>query len=81
MQAILSKTTIGVEAFDDFVTRPENAGRLFEFIGGEIVEVPSNPYSSKIAMIIGAKLLAYTEHKKPGHVTGEAGGYMVSGER
>ena len=41
-----------VEEFDDFVNLPENAERLFEFIGGEIVEVPSNPYSSEIAATI-----------------------------
>src|SRR5690606_22485094 len=70
-----------VEAFDQFVMLPENAEKLFEYIGGEIVEVPSNPYVSAIAMLIGSLILVFVREKKLGHVTGEAGGYMVAGER
>lgn len=71
-----------IEEFEQFVERPENQERLFEFIGGEIVEVPSNPYSSEIASTINYHLkLFLRETGIQGHVTGEAGGYMVSGER
>ena len=70
-----------VEDFDRIVALPENADRLLEFIGGEIVEVPSNLLSSKIASRINRYLGAHVDDNNLGHVTGEAGGYMVSGER
>jgi len=71
-----------VEEFERWVDLPENADRLFEYIGGEIAEVPSNPYVSEVAYNIGFAIKLYLrERKMAGHVTGEAGGYMVSGER
>lgn len=33
-----------VEAFDQWIFRPENAELSFEYIGGEIIEVVSNNY-------------------------------------
>lgn len=70
-----------VEEFDAFVSLPENHERLFEYIGGEIVEVVSNPYSSKIAMLVGGYIQIYLVQNDIGHLTGADGGYMVSGER
>lgn len=70
-----------VDEFDEFVELPENAEKLFEFIGGEIFEVPSNPYVSKIAGLIITYLNIYLFKNDIGHVTGEQGGYMVAGER
>jgi Uma2 family endonuclease len=73
---------ITVEEFDIFVDLPENADRLFEFVGGEIIEVPSNAYASEVGYNIGFFIkLHLHQNKLPGHVTGEHGGYMVSGER
>ncbi|MCK6576844.1 MAG: Uma2 family endonuclease [Anaerolineae bacterium] len=69
------------EAFDRFVELPENRDRLFEFIGGEILEVPSNPTSSNIGSTILGELYVYLKQNDIGYVTGEAGGYRVSGER
>lgn len=77
----LQEQSYTVEEFEAFVEREENADKLFEYIGGEIVEVPSNPYVSKIAMMIGAMILAFVQKHKLGHVTGEAGGYQVGGGR
>lgn len=70
-----------VEEFDQFVDLPENADKLFEYIGGEIVEVPSNPFASKVAGVIFGELYIFLKGKDWGHLTGEAGGYQVSGER
>jgi Uma2 family endonuclease len=70
-----------VEDFESFVMLPENVERMFEYIGGEIVEVPSNPYSSKIALRISTYLGIYLLKNNLGHLTGESGGYRVSGER
>jgi Uma2 family endonuclease len=78
--AVLPRLT--VEEFDQFVDLPENADKLFEFIGGEIVEVPSNPRASEFGSnVIFAFKLHLREYKIAGHVTGEAGGYIVSEER
>jgi Uma2 family endonuclease len=70
-----------VEEFDELVKRPENADKLLELIGGEIIEVPSNPYASMIAMRILIALGIFLQGKDWGFLTGEAGGYVVSGER
>ena len=70
-----------VEAFDEWVELPENADRLFEYIGGETVEVPSNAFASMVAGIILGELYIFLKGKNLGYLTGEAGGYRVSGER
>lgn len=70
-----------VEAFEAFVQRPENVVRDFEFIGGEIYEAPSNPFASQISSIVLGEMYIFLKGKDLGHVTGEAGGYMVAGER
>ena len=67
--------------FEALIALPENADRRFEFIDGEIIEVPSNPFSSEIAIIIAAALLAFVRSKKLGRVTGEGAGYIVAGRR
>lgn len=72
---------LSVAQFDEFVQLPENAEKLFEYINGEIVEVPSNPLASKISSILIGELYIFLRDKDLGHITGEAGGYMVSGER
>lgn len=71
-----------VEAFERFADLPENADKLLEYIGGEIVEVPSNPYSSQISARILIELGIFLKASDiEGHLTGEAGGYMIAGER
>lgn len=79
MDAIVTRMT--VEEFDQWVELPENADSLFEFIAGEIVEVPSNPYASYISSRINGFFFVYLLQNDLGYVTGEAGGYKVSGER
>lgn len=70
-----------VEEFEQFTRLPENDDRLFEFVGGEIVEVPFNPYASYIAGRIFRRVATFVEDHDLGYTTGEAGGYRVSGER
>ena len=71
-----------VEEFERFADLPENADKLLEYIGGEIVEVPSNPYSSQISARILIELGMFLKASDiEGHLTGEAGGYMIAGER
>jgi Uma2 family endonuclease len=70
-----------VDEFEQFVKLPQNANRRFEYINGELIEVPSNPYSSQIAALIIAALVYFLRGKNLGHVTGEQGGYIVAGAR
>jgi Uma2 family endonuclease len=71
-----------VEAFERMVDLPENMDRLFEYIGGEAFEVPSNPRVSEISATLIFYLKLHLRDKGiKGHVTGEAGGYKVFGDR
>lgn len=70
-----------VEEFEVFAALPENEDRLLEFIGGEIFEVSSNPYASKLGARIGGYVGKFVEDHNLGHVTGADGGYWVAGER
>jgi Uma2 family endonuclease len=60
---------------------PENVSKRFEYIHGEMIEVPSNPRSSEVAMQIGWLLGNWVYPRKLGRITGEQGGYIVAGAR
>ena len=64
----------------DFQQFAEHADKRFEFIDGDIVEVPSNPYVSVIAARIIAFISMYLmTSKQAGHLTGEGGGFIIDG--
>jgi Uma2 family endonuclease len=71
------------EEFEQFIARPGNADKLFEWINGEIVEkMPSNPYASEVAQLISFFIrLFLRQHGIAGHVTEGQGGYRVAGSR
>lgn len=69
------------EQFDDWIQLPQNADKRLEYIAGEVVEVPSNPFVSKVAGLILTLLNLYLMKNDIGHVTGEGGGYRIGGER
>jgi Uma2 family endonuclease len=75
----VQKIAISLEEFERLTELPENRERRFEFIDGEMIEVPSNPLSSEIASFIIAALVMFVRPRKLGHVTGEGAGYMVEG--
>jgi Uma2 family endonuclease len=72
---------VTLEEFERFIGLPENEDRLFEYIGGEIVEVVTNYRSSLVAARILGRMIAYVESHDLGCVSGEAGGYLVAGHR
>lgn len=78
---VIREPVVTAQAFEAFATLPENADKRLELVGGEIVEVPSNPFASKISMRIGRHLGNFVDAHDLGHITGEAGGYQVLGER
>jgi Uma2 family endonuclease len=67
--------------FEAYIRLPEHTDNRYEFIDGEIIEVPSNPFSSEIAILIAAALLAFVRPRSLGRVTGEGAGYMVAGQK
>lgn len=79
--AVQTRQKVSLAEFEAFIEQPQNIENTYEYINGEIVEAPSNPYVSKIAMLIGAAILLYLSENDLGHVTGEADGYIVDGER
>jgi Uma2 family endonuclease len=79
--AVPEKIRVTLEAFDEYIHLPENADKLFEYIGGAIVEVVSNNYSSEVAALLLIHIGGHVLANKLGHVTGADGGYIVSGEK
>lgn len=77
----IRKRLFTVSEFEALTHLPENADLRFELIDGEIIEVPSNPYSSAISALIIIALGIFLKGKDLGYVTGEQGGYMVAGAR
>jgi len=75
------KKAITVSEFQTFVARDENREQRFELIDGEIVEVPSNPLVSVIAMrIVGFIFMFLQQSKVDGHISGEGGGFIIDGQ-
>lgn len=71
-----------IQDFIDFIMHPDHLDRNFEFIGGEILEVVSNSYSSEIASEISFLIrLHMKNHKIKGRVTGSDGGYIIGDDR
>jgi Uma2 family endonuclease len=79
--AVPERIRVTLEEFDDYINRPENVDRLFEYIGGEIVEVVANNYSSEVAARLLIKIGGHVLSNNLGRVTGADGGYIVSGEK
>ncbi|GIK65177.1 MAG: hypothetical protein BroJett018_29710 [Chloroflexota bacterium] len=80
--ATLEKTRVMTPTeFDAYADLPENTDKVLEFIGGEIVEVPSNRFASKISGIFFGEIYIFLKQNPIGHLTGEAGGFQVFGER
>ena len=53
-----------VEEFQQIAMLPENADRLLEHIGGEIIEVFSNNYASQIAAFIIAAVIPFVLERR-----------------
>jgi len=78
---VVQRKLMTAEEFEAFTLLPENVDRRLEFIDGEILELPSNPYSSEIASAFNFFIRGYAYPRQLGRVTGENGGYIVAGSR
>jgi Uma2 family endonuclease len=77
---MLNVQPVTKEQFYEFVMRPENRDRNFEYIAGEIVEVVSNNESSEAAAILIGELHGFIRPRKLGRITSSDGGYVINGE-
>jgi Uma2 family endonuclease len=78
---VLLTKALSAEAFGRLAASLESADHVLELIAGEVFDVPSNPYVSQIAALISAHIVMFVLAHDLSHVTGEAGGYRVLGER
>jgi Uma2 family endonuclease len=71
-----------VEQFDVWALLPENAGRNYEYIAGEVVEKRvANAYSSIITARVTRFVGGFIDDHDLGYVTNAVGGYVVNDER
>jgi len=59
---------VTAEAFIAFLLQPENEGRRFELINGEIVEKSASQLSALIASLVNAVLYIYFQERRTGWV-------------
>jgi Uma2 family endonuclease len=79
---VLQRQIVTAEQFDAFLALPENAGKDFELIAGEIVDVPSNTRLSEVAITIATYFKMHLiQNNIEGYITGEAGLYQIGEER
>jgi Uma2 family endonuclease len=76
---VVSRDTLST--FQEFVARPENSGRLFELINGEIIEVsPGRTNNSALEHILSfAVRLFCRENNLPCYISGGDGEFNVNG--
>ena len=79
--ATLERNIVTSAEFSAFVNLPENRDRNFELIGGEIVPVVSNHFSSRMAMRIASYIHMYLSQNDIGETTGADGGYIIGKDR
>ena len=74
------KPRMTVAEFDQFM-ESDHGDTIYEYINGEIVDVPSNPYVSAIAGWILTYLNLYLMKNPIGYVSGADGGYIIGDDR
>lgn len=70
--AVPKERLYSVEEFAQFIAQPENHGRLFELIEGEIVEKMPTEEHGEVALTIGSALRDFATRNKLGRVAVEA---------
>ena len=79
--AVRDLTLLTAADFDNFIAE-YTGDEIYEFIDGEVVQVPSNPWVSSISgIIISLIWLHLRQNSLPGKLTTADGGFMVNGQR
>jgi Uma2 family endonuclease len=75
----VQKTHISLEMFTQVIEQPENAGRLFELINGEMIEVtPGRTRNSELGHLIAVPVHVFCEENHlPCHTSGGDGAYRI----
>lgn len=77
-----AKALVTVDEFEALSLRADPDDARYEFIRGEMVEVVSNNYASRVAGLFLFFIQLHIRQKNlGGSVTGADGGYVVSGDR
>jgi Uma2 family endonuclease len=66
--------------FLEELQRQDDGDRVIELINGEIVEMPTFPYTSALAARLLALIVMHVMQHDLGHVTGADGGYEIDHE-
>jgi Uma2 family endonuclease len=68
--------------FQEFVSLPENADRLFELINGEIIEVsPGRTRNSELPLVLASVVRPFCQKNSlPCHTSGADGAYNINGQ-
>jgi Uma2 family endonuclease len=70
---------VNAEEFCDWVHHPENAGRWFELVRGEVIELPPPRRIQSVVCSRAASLLGrYTEERGFGYVAGNDSGVILT---
>ena len=74
-------SVVTFKAFEEFVFLPENDELIFEWIDGEIVEVPRRgTWYSELAVLVSFAVHKFChDHQVPGRISGAGGAYNVLG--
>jgi Uma2 family endonuclease len=74
---MLKEGRLTLEDLHEFEARPENQGKLFELIEGEIIEKMASFLPSAIAQQVAFALMLYLKQNPLGYLTGSDGGYIM----
>jgi Uma2 family endonuclease len=68
-----------ISEFQEWIARPENEGRFFELINGELIEVsPGRTRYSEIGHLLAVAVHRFCDdHKIPCHTSGGDGAYQI----
>ena len=79
--AVRDLTLLTAADFDNFIA--DHVGdEIYEFVDGQLLQVPGNPWVSSIAAtLIFYVMLHMRQFEIAGRVSAEAGGFMVNGQR
>jgi len=78
---VFQTRTVALQGYQNFVSQPENVGRLCELINGEIIEVsPRRTSNSFLGHLVAVAVhLFCREHNLPCHTSGGDGAYWIDG--
>lgn len=78
---MLIKQQLSVEDFTAFLDESTDFDKRYELIDGEIVEIPSNPWASHVAMRLALLLGTFLQANKiGGYLVGADGGFIINGQ-